>query len=340
MWRVFEADTANDLWGSVVEALRRDDGVMVQPSRAGGTREILHAALTLRNPRERWVTARRPAMNPAFALAEVFWILGGRRDAKFLNYFNRALAKHAGSAVCLHGAYGYRLRRHFRVDQLDHAYSTLKANPNSRQVVLQIWDASADLPHTDGQPRDADIPCNTESILKLRNGRLEWLQIMRSNDVFLGLPHNLVQFTMLHEVLAGWLRVESGHYHHVSDSLHVYDHDLAALQLQPARLSSAGDDFALPREQSAVAIAVMVQAIEQIIDERHSVAKIFRLVEAESLPDAYRNALRVLVAEGARRRKETAAAEAIMSACTSATFSQMWMDWCDRLKSQQRPGTP
>lgn len=332
MWHLFEADTANELWTKVVETLRHDVGVQVQPSRAGDTREILHAALTLRHPRERWVTARRPAMNPAFAIAEVFWILGGRCDAKFLNYFNRSLTRHAGAALCLHGAYGYRLRRHFRVDQLERAYETLRANPASRQVVLQIWDVAADLPQSDGQPRDSDIPCNTQSILKVRDGKLEWLQVMRSNDVFLGLPHNLIQFTMLQEVMAGWLGIEPGQYHHISDSLHVYDLDLAAMQPDAAVGSAAADVFALPKGESAAVIATVVKAVEKIIDENHPAEEIARLVSAPSLPESYRNALRVMVAEGLRRRKDPMTAEAVMGECTSSTFNRMWLDWCERLK--------
>lgn len=335
MWHVFEADTANELWGNVVDALHGGQEARVQPSRAGGTREILHAALTLRNPRERWVSGRRPAMNPAFAIAEVFWILAGRRDAQFLTYFNRALSQHAGTASCLHGAYGYRLRHHFDVDQLDRAFEALRANPTSRQVVLQIWDPATDLPHADGRPRDSDIPCNTQSILKVRDGKLEWLQIMRSNDVFLGLPHNLVQFTMLQEVLAGWLQLDLGHYHHVSDSLHVYDRDLDVLQKQPTRVSSKDDIFSLPKEESTAVIAAVVKSVEQIIDENCISAEISHLAETSSLPKAYSNALRVMIAEGARRRRDTALADEVMAACTSEVFRQMWIEWCTRLDAKK-----
>jgi len=191
------------------------------------------------------------------------------------------------------------------------------------------------LPHKDGQPRDSDIPCNTQSILKVREGRLEWVQIMRSNDIFLGLPHNLVQFTMLQEVLAGWLRIEPGHYHHVSDSLHVYERDLVSLHQQPSEVSSDRDVFALPRDESAAVISTVVKSIEQIIDEHQTAADISRLADMTPLPDAYRNALRVMIAEGARRRKDPAIANAVISLCTSAMFCQMWSDWCDRLKARK-----
>src|ERR1035437_3254192 len=63
-------------------------------------------------------------------------------------------------------------------------------------------------------------------MLKLRNGKLYWTQIMRSNDLFRGTPYNFVQFTMLQELLAGWLGVTMGSYTQLSDSLHVYESDL------------------------------------------------------------------------------------------------------------------
>jgi thymidylate synthase len=333
MWTLFEADTANALWTKIIGALRQDQGVHCQPGRGGQTREILHSALTLRNPRERWITVRRPAMNPAFALAEVFWILGGRRDAQFLSYFNHSLARHAGNEPCLHGAYGYRLRHHFQVDQFLRAYETLSTVPTSRQVVLQIWDPEIDLPLADGQPRNPDIPCNTQSIVKVRDGRLEWLQIMRSNDVFLGLPHNLVQFTMLQEVLAGWLGLDLGAYHHVSDSLHVYERDAAAIHTTAANQVPQSDVFALSKEQSLKTLRTVIECIEQVIDERRSSTEIAALITSVELPEAYRNALCVLVAEGLRRRKDVFKADEVMSWCTSPTFRQMWVNWSDRLKS-------
>ena len=80
-----------------------------------------------------------------------------------------------------------------------------------------------DFPSDNGLPVADDIPCNICSMLKVRNGRLEWSQIMRSNDIFLGLPHNFVQFMTLQEVLAGWIGIEPGTYTHFADSLHLYE---------------------------------------------------------------------------------------------------------------------
>ena len=205
MIQIFSGNTADDVWRQIALAFGASNGTAPQASRAGPTTEILHASISLANPRQRWVTSRRPAINPAFAIAEVVWIITGRRDAAFLTFFNRQYEKHAGAGPLYHGAYGWRLRQHLGLDQLARAYDALRHNPDSRQVVLQIWDAKADMPHEDGRPVFDDIPCNVVSLLKVRDGALEWMQVIRSNDVFKGVPHNFVQFTSLQEIMAGWL---------------------------------------------------------------------------------------------------------------------------------------
>jgi len=336
MWRVFESDSANQLWRDIHSALTSDDLCDVRPSRAGATREILHAALTLRNPRDRWVTARQPALNIAFALAELIWILAGRNDSQFLTYFNRSLSRFAGGGPKLYGAYGERLRHRFGVDQLEHAFLALQANPHSRQVVLQIWDACTDLPDAQGRPRDPDIPCNIQSILKIKDQRLEWVQIMRSNDVYLGVPHNLIQFTFLQEVVAGWLGIEPGHYHHISDSLHLYERDAAIVSCSSHDKPLHGDNFSLPKEKSDKAISILAQAVDQITDEEIPAEAIARLPIELELPAAYRDILRVLAAEGVRRRRQSDAADEVMQSCTSLVFRQMWMNWQARIKLHKK----
>lgn len=78
-------------------------------------------------------------MNPAFAIAELVWIVSGRNDSAMLNYFNPILPRYAGRGHIYHGAYGHRMRKMFALDQLVRAYQVLSKKPESRQVTLQIW---------------------------------------------------------------------------------------------------------------------------------------------------------------------------------------------------------
>jgi thymidylate synthase len=258
--------TADDAWRSAAALFKPDGPSKRHFGRGGDTQEILHVGLTIERPRERWIVSRTPAMNPAFALVEVFWIAAGRRDAALPLYWNPRLAEFCGAGSTYHGAYGHRLRRHFGVDQLDRVYVALQAAPHTRQAVLQIWDGAVDLPNEVGTPADLDIPCNVVALPKVRNGKLEWMQVIRSNDLFLGLPHNVVQFTCLQEMLAGWLGIAVGAYHQLSDSLHVYSKDLGAVRssIRPLTLANNSDSLALDRRSWDEVMRLVLDRLDQM----------------------------------------------------------------------------
>jgi thymidylate synthase len=332
MWRTFESNSGDQLWLQAMESLRSAPDIIGQAGRGGPTREILHATFALSDPQQRWVSSRRPALNPAFALAEIIWIMRGRRDAEFLSYFNRSLAKFAGGAANLHGAYGFRLRKHFGVDQLEQAFETLRANPTSRQVVMQLWDLKVDSPEKSGHPRDADIPCNTQCFLKVRNGRLEWTQLMRSNDVHLGLPHNLVQFTALQEIMAGWLGLDLGSYHHLSDSLHIYEHDLELIASEERSAPNSTLALGLPKAESDRTFAFLERAVEMIISPETDVGVLAANLETDSITSSYRDILTILTAEGLRRRKAVEVAERCASTCKDSSLRFLWHNWMQRVR--------
>ena len=331
MFHLFDARTADEVWRKAKAALDGDGSTFEQPGRGGPTREILHAALSIHDPRQRWITARLPAINPAFALAEVVWIVAGRNDSAFVNYFNPKLRNFSGTGATYHGAYGYRLRKQFGVDQLERAYHALSANPQSRQITLQLWDARVDLPNEQGQEAAADVPCNVLSMLKVRANALEWTQVMRSNDLYRGLPHNIVQFTMLQEIVAGWLELEVGAYHHVSDSLHYY---LASKEfgIEPAdtRLQEHTDSLACSKSISDAAFSELAKNVEAILDPTTSAKQLIHLVEISSLLPAFKNILCVLCADGARRRQDIDATTQLIACCSNPTYRQLFARWSSR----------
>ena len=340
MISVFEGLSADAVWQQAAEAFRRSDGVRSQDSRGGPTQEILHVATAIPDPRQRWVVSREPPLNVAFALAEVVWIMSGRRDLAFLEYWNSRYRDFVGSDPELHGAYGYRLRHHLGIDQLDHAFQALKHNPDTRQIVLQIWDSRVDLPSSDGTPTDRDIPCNVVAMPKLRDGKLEWLQVIRSNDMFLGVPHNLVQFTFMQEILAGWLGVECGPYTQISDSLHVYDRDWKNVMGSAALQTDFRNDdrLTLSRQESDRVFEELERRVEKMIDPVTEPDSLERLASWDSAPQAYKNMAAVLTAEALRRRGLKAAAGRVMSQCTNPVYLQLWSRWRASRTGKSRHG--
>ena len=337
MISVFNGSSADNVWMQLAKEFQRPGVARIQSSRNGETKEILHVAISISDPKQRWVMSRRPALNPAFALAEVVWIMNGRRDLALLEFWNKRYRDFVGPGPELHGAYGYRLRRRLGLDQLKRAYQALDRNSDTRQVVLQIWDSEIDMPKTDGTPANKDVPCNVISMLKIRDGKLEWSQIIRSNDLFLGLPHNLVQFTSIQEIIAGWLNIECGTYNQISDSMHIYKDDKENIRksLPPPRAILNTDSLALPRKESELAWKELELRTERMIADELKENKLTALSRWNTAPQAYQNILAVLAAEAARRHKWTDMADETMATvCTNPAFKYLWTEWRQRLERQ------
>jgi thymidylate synthase len=112
-----------------------------------------------------------------------------------------------------HGAYGPRTN-----GQYDIIIDRLKADPDTRQAVITIWNPQYDL-----QPSKRDYPCTILHQFRIRNNKLNMSVYMRSNDVWLGAAYDFFQFTRVQLAVASVLGIEPGTYNHHVGSLHIYE---------------------------------------------------------------------------------------------------------------------
>jgi thymidylate synthase len=204
------------------------------------------------------------------------------------------------------------------------------------QIVLQIWDSRADAPDPLGCPSAEDIPCNVVAFLKVRDGRLEWTQIMRSNDLFRGLPHNIIQFTSLQEVFAGWLGLEPGTYNHFSDSLHLYARDGSVTELvRPTDVPDNVDSLALAKSESDQVFSDLSKFGDLLINESNGPAAIHDALSHLEIPEAYVNLAKILTAEALRRRKQFDLARETAAACPNRCLRFMFERWLERVLEEK-----
>ena len=173
---------------------------------------------TYTKPWERVLFNSQRDANPFFHLMEGLWMLAGRNDVEWIEQFITGFDKYSDDGKVFHGAYGYRWRHWFEMDQLEKVVAELKENPDSRRCYIQMWDAKSDLCQ-DG----LDFPCNVGIAFRVRRGLLDITVFNRSNDAIWGAyGANAVHMSMLQEYMAAKIGVLVGNYHQVSNNFHAY----------------------------------------------------------------------------------------------------------------------
>lgn len=243
MMQIIRARNVNEAYSDGRELLEREGNRST--SRGGDVLVVPYPVVTVyERPAERVLFDPVRDANPFFHLFESLWMLAGRDDAEFLDKFVRDFgARFAEAEGHIHGAYGRRWRDWFPLeraagaddgpcDQLDVVVRLLRADPDSRQAVLQMWDAQADL----GVPGLLDRPCNTQVYLQVRREDgtgaadsahevrvLDLTVTCRSNDIVWGAyGANAVHFSVLQEYLAGRIGVGVGALYQFSNNWHGY----------------------------------------------------------------------------------------------------------------------
>jgi thymidylate synthase len=180
--------------------------------------EITGVHLILNDPRAR-LSSTETRGRPFSCLGEFLWYMSGSDSLDFIRYYIPQYAKESEDGLSIHGAYGQRLFDHRGVNQVKNVIKTLANRKDTRRATIQIFD-SEDL----DRPRK-QVPCTCSLQFLLRNGKLDMIAMMRSNDAYIGLPHDTFCFTLLQEVVARAIGADVGAYHHMVGSLHLYDRD-------------------------------------------------------------------------------------------------------------------
>ncbi len=186
-----------------------------------GIRAIPHPVHLLIDLRGGLMLPGNRAYFPHIAAAEVAWMLKGTRDPDFIMKHAPKLWGKFIEDGKLRTAYGYRWRWHFGRDQLGLAVAALQADPTNRQCWVQAWDPSCDGLGTPGQPKN--IPCPVGFTINVIKGRLNLSVFIRSSDVYVGLPYDVMGYAILASLIANELGVEVGHLSVTLAHAHLYD---------------------------------------------------------------------------------------------------------------------
>lgn len=176
------------------------------------------ATLVYQRPWERVLFWPERDANPFLHFFESLWMLAGRNDVEYPAGIVPRFRNYSDDGVTFNGAYGHRWRQHFAYDQLNEAIVRLRKNPDDRRVVVGMWD-----PWHDMQLDSKDLPCNTQVMFSINEGKLDMMVTNRSNDAVWGATGaNAVHFSFLQEYVAQGVGVPLGQYWQVSNNMHLY----------------------------------------------------------------------------------------------------------------------
>lgn len=158
---------------------------------------------------------------PKSAAAELAWYLMGTRNSRFIRLHTKMWDQFLEEdRETIKNAYGYRWRYHFGRDQIKEAIELLRIDPSSRQAVISAWDPSHDGLLTTGEK---NVPCPTQFTFNIVRRTLHSSVFLRSSDVFVGLPYDVMGHAMLSAAMAKELSVDLGTLHVTLAHAHLYE---------------------------------------------------------------------------------------------------------------------
>ena len=125
--------------------------------------------------------------------------------------------------------YGYTWRNFNGQDQIANAIHLIKTEPTSRRIMVTAYDPS--LAHL-----TVLAPCHPFYQFNVEGKKLSCQFVMRSSDLFLGAPFNILSYAILTRIIAKTCGLEPGNLIYVGGNTHVYKSHVNQVNLQCSRI--------------------------------------------------------------------------------------------------------
>ena len=144
-------------------------------------------------------------MFPATAFAELCWTLSGVKELDWLQQHTQMWNEFANDKNQVEAAYGFRWRHMFGRDQIFSALTALIDDPSDRQIFISAWDNGKD---GLGNRWTSNVPCPTCFSMNIINNKLNLTLFLRSSDTIVGLPYDMLMYSLLAIVVTNELRLK------------------------------------------------------------------------------------------------------------------------------------
>lgn len=188
--------------------------------------EIINAITVIEDPTRCILKSPIRKLPMRYMVGELLWYLSGNSTLDAIRLYTSAWDRMSDDGLQVNSNYGNRIRYArdefdgTTFNQLEMVENMLREHPESRQAVIHIKQARNLIENP-----TKDVNCTVCLQFFIREGKLYMTTYMRSNDLWMGFPNDVFQFTAIQIYLAMRLGVKLGTYTHVAGSLHLYDRD-------------------------------------------------------------------------------------------------------------------
>lgn len=190
--------------------------------------EILNATTIIGDPTRCILKHPIRKLPMRYCVGELLWYLSGNPKLEAIQLYTKAWDRMSDNGKSVNSNYGNIIQHAIdwhrgdplEFNQLEMCEKLLRRDPNTRQAVIHIKEARNVIENP-----TKDLNCTVCLQFFIRDGKLYMTTYMRSNDLWMGFPNDVFQFTCIQIYLAMRLGVKLGTYTHIAGSLHLYERD-------------------------------------------------------------------------------------------------------------------
>ena len=219
-----------------------ENGIDRQDRTGTGTKAIFGMQMRF-NLQDGFPALTTKKLNFNSAKAELIWFISGSSDVKELQKLGSHIwdanaesdywkpkARFPGDLGRIYGVQwrNWKSPDGKEIDQLANAIKLIKENPTSRRIIVTAWNPSE-------IEQMALPPCHAFFQFFVANNQLSLQMYQRSCDMFLGVPFNIVSYSLLLHMVAQVTGLKPAEFIHTLGDAHIYHNHFEQVKEQLSR---------------------------------------------------------------------------------------------------------
>lgn len=184
--------------------------------------EVVNAITVITDPVMNIMRNDTRKLSMKYAVGEMLWYMSGNKGLSEIQKYTQAWNRMSDDGETVNSNYGWCIKHKYGFDQWEYVRELLRKSPETRQAIIHIKTAD--------DTESKDVNCTVCLQFFIREGKLYATTYMRSNDIWLGFPYDVFQFTCMQILMSMELGVGIGTYTHIVGSLHLYKRDLKEIK--------------------------------------------------------------------------------------------------------------